>query len=353
MDENTRCRLLLDLREGFTEPQLRQAYHDMVKVWHPDRFAHDERLRQIAQEKLKVINGAYEFLLARLFEESIIPPSSTPSETPEDHAPGSRKYILPILCGILAIALVMAGAAFYFHKKQTVLNGPGNPSTTAAKPEASPQPVADSSNWEVLFDGSSVAHWRGFRSDSFPDQSWDSRNNILQTIEGAQPVDLITRDEYPDFELELEWRISRGGNSGILFHVSEDVEKPWQSGPEMQLLDDDQHPDGKNPKTSAGSLFDLIAPQNKHLNPVGDWNQTRVLVSGGHVEYWLNGTKVVEYELGSDSLKALIDNSQFRNQQSYARQKNGHIVLQSYESQVGFRNIKIRRLERPAPPDEP
>jgi hypothetical protein len=347
MEEDARCRMLLGLQEIYSEEQLRQAYHDMVKVWHPDRFAHDERLRHIAQDKLKEINGAYEFLLAKLFADSITPQTDANSDpgaqASDGGSPGSRSAILWTLGGILGGALLTAGA-LYFVK----IN-----SSTTRTPLKQTQPAADTSKWEVLYDGKSVEHWRGFKREGFPDRSWDFRDGVLQSVEGAEPVDLITRDKYQDFDLELEWRISPGGNSGIMFHVSEDAAKPWFSGPEMQILDDNQHPDGRNPKTSAGSLFDLIAPVNKELKPVGEWNLVRIHVAGPHVEYWLNGGKVVEYELGSDAFKALIAGSQFRDQQSYARQKTGRIVLQSYERQVSFRNIKIRRLDSVPTRDEP
>jgi len=332
----------LNLDEDFTESQLRQAYHDMVKVWHPDRFEHDERLRLIAQEKLKQINGAYEYLLARLFDENTHPSdtanSNPSSQAPEEPVPNRPQNIFRIICGILAVALMAGGIGFYIHKNRT--DSVKSISTAGVQSQSTTNQL----QWDILFDGSSVEHWRGFRHDNFPVQNWESRNDVLQTVDGAQSVDLITRNKYEDFELQLEWRISSGGNSGILFNVSEDVEQPWQSGPEMQLLDDEKHPDGRNPKTSAGSLFGVIAPQNKHLNPAGEWNQTRIVVSKCHVEYWLNGSKVVEYELGSDTFKSLVKDSQFANQPSYASQKTGHIVLQSYKSQVGFRNIRIRRL---------
>jgi hypothetical protein len=347
MEEDARCRLLLGLQEVHSEEQLRQAYHDMVKVWHPDRFEHDERLRQIAQDKLKEINGAYEFLRAKLFEDSMAPQvganADSGSQAAEEQTRGSRGVVLWTVCGVLGVALLAAGV-FFFVK----IN-----SATARMPVRQAQSAADTSKWEVLFDGKSVEHWRGFRRQTFPDQNWVVRDGVLQTVEGAEPVDLITRDEYQDFDLELEWRISPGGNSGIMFHVSEDAEKPWFSGPEMQLLDDDQHPDGRNPKTSAGSLFDVIAPVNKQLKPVGEWNPARIIVSGRHVEYWLNAVKVVEFDLESDALKALIAESQFRDLQGYAREKTGRIVLQSYKSQVSFRNIKIRRLSSPSAPEEP
>ncbi len=358
MEEDARCRLLLGLQEGHSEEQLRQAYHDVVKVWHPDRFPHDERLRGVAQEKLKEINGAYEFLRAKLFEDSLAPHCEAPSDS-QPHAPkepiaGTRHSGWWTICEVLGLALLAAGLFFFVNSNNSRRNaGPAREAAPVFAPVKGASPALDAAGWEVLFDGKSVEHWRGFRQEDFPDQNWEIRNSALQSTEGAERVDLITRDEYLDFELELEWRISTGGNSGILYHVSEDADEPWKSGPEMQIIDDDRNLDGREPKTSAGSLFGVIAPVNKHLNPVGEWNQTRISVAGHHVEYWLNGAMVVHYELESDEFKALVAKSQFRDDPIYARQRSGRIDLQSNYGQVAFRNIRIRRLASSPTLNEP
>jgi hypothetical protein len=201
-----------------------------------------------------------------------------------------------------------------------------------------------SSRWEVLFDGSGTEKWRGFKKDSFPASSWKVEDGALKTIPGEHGTDLITQNQYDNFELRLEWRIAPAGNSGIMYHVSEKFEEPWHTGPEMQVLDDNQHPDGKDPKTSAGALYDLIAPTNKELKPVGEWNKVRLMVKGNHVEHWLNGNKVVEYELGSPTLNGLIAKSKFKDMPRFAKEKTGHIALQHHHDEVWYRNIKIRRL---------
>lgn len=336
--------MLLGLQEGHTEEQLRQAHHDLVKVWHPDRFGHDGHLRQVAEEKLKEINGAYEFLRAKMFEESIAPHSELAPQPPQERTPGTGHSMAWTIFEVIGIGLVAAGLFFFVNKHQSTQKPSGQTAPASTK-EAS----TASAKWDVLFDGQSVEHWRGFRREDFPNQAWEIQNGILQTTEGTERVDLISRDEYQDFELELEWRVSAGANSGIMYHVSEGSEKSWMSGPEMQLLDDNGYPDGQEPKTSVGSLFGVIAPVNKHINPIGQWNQTRISVAGRHVEYWLNGGKIVEYELGSDAFKALVAESQFRDQPNYATQKTGRIVLQSYAGQVAFRNIMIRHLSPSSP----
>ncbi len=207
--------------------------------------------------------------------------------------------------------------------------------------------VTAKQKWQVLFNGKSTEAWRGFRRDSFPSKCWNEERGELKTIKDcdkADRIDIITKDTYQDFELELEWRISPGSNSGIIYLVSENEDESWKSGPEMQVLDDDKHPDGKNPKTSAGALYGLIAPTNKTLKPVGDYNKVRLVVRNGHVQHWLNGKKVVEYDLGSNMLKEFIAQSKFKDYPHFAQNRQGHIALQYHGDEVWYRNIRIRAL---------
>lgn len=196
--------------------------------------------------------------------------------------------------------------------------------------------------WQVLFDGKHTDHWRAYKGDCLPN-SWRLQDGVLKTVVG-NGKDIVTKEQYRDFELELEWRVTPGANSGLMYRVTEEFDEPWFTGPEYQILDDSRHPDGKNPKTTAASLYALIAAQNKTLKPVGEWNQTRLLVKGTHVEHWLNGGKVVEYELGSDALKALIAKSKFADKPKFMAQPTGHIVLQHHHDEVWYRNIRVRRL---------
>src|SRR5262245_35798546 len=199
-------------------------------------------------------------------------------------------------------------------------------------------------NWETLFDGKSTAKWRGYKRDAFPDKGWKAENGALKTIVGGDVVDIVTKEKYDNFELELEWKISPAGNSGVMYRVSEAFDEPWNTGPEMQVLDDAKHADGQNPKTSAGALYALVAPVNKTLKPVGEWNTTRIVVNGNHVEHWLNGKKVVEYELDSKALQDLIAGSKFSDKPRFAKEPSGYIVLQHHTDEVWYRNIRVRRL---------
>jgi hypothetical protein len=204
--------------------------------------------------------------------------------------------------------------------------------------------LAKKGKWKVLFDGKSAAAWRGFKQDAFPDKAWRIEGGTLKTVVGDQARDIITKEKYSDFELELEWKIAPGGNSGIIYLVTEDFDQTYKTGPEMQVLDDTKHADGKDPKTSAGSLFALLAPINKTLQPVGGWNKVRIVVQNSHVEHWLNGRKVLDYELGSDQLKTLIAASKFKAFPRFAQNREGFIALQNHGDEVWYRAIRIRSL---------
>ena len=199
--------------------------------------------------------------------------------------------------------------------------------------------------WRVLFDGKSTAEWRGFRRDSFPAKCWQLEKGSIKTVAGcdkSDQVDIVTREKYRNFELELEWRVAPGANSGIIYLISEDQDQTWKTGPEMQVLDDEKHPDGKKSSTSAGSLFDLIAPGSKTLKPVGEYNKARLVINNGHVEHWLNGGKILEYDLGSAAFKELIAKSKFKGFPRFALNSEGLIALQYHGGDVWYRKIRIR-----------
>lgn len=201
----------------------------------------------------------------------------------------------------------------------------------------------DNSKWTALFDGKSTEAFRGFKQESFPVQSWGVEAGALRSLP-TKEVDLVTRERFEDFELELEWKVAEAANSGIMFHVSEDEPETYMTGPEMQIVDDANTKDGKQPKNSAGSLYALLGPTNKRCHPAGEWNRVRLLVRGPHVEHWMNDVMILQYELGSEPLKALIADSKFKAWPRFAREKSGHIALQNHGGSVWFRNIRVRRL---------
>ena len=210
---------------------------------------------------------------------------------------------------------------------------------------ASPAPAA---GWTPLFDGASTSAWRGYNSPRFPDKCWAVTEGTLKTVpsKGAT-CDIITRRKYRDFELTLEWKVGAGGNSGILYRAAE-LPPPapiWHSAPELQILDDTAHPTA-TPQTLTGALYDLVAPEMKTLRPLGEWNEAGVVVHGNHVEHWLNGRKVLEYELGSADFKARIAASKFKDMPRFAVEKEGHIGLQHHGEEAWFRNIRVREIQR-------
>ena len=194
--------------------------------------------------------------------------------------------------------------------------------------------------WQLLFDGETTDRWRGFRRQDMP--GWMVEEGELRRVGGGG--DIVTTEQFDDFELKVDWKVQAGGNSGIMFRVSEEWDRTWKTGPEMQVLDDERHRDGRRPITSAGSNYALHAAAEGAVRPAEAWNEARILVNGGHVEHWLNGVKVVEYELWSDEWDELVAASKWDTLSGYGRQRRGHIALQDHGDWVAYRNIKIRPL---------
>ena len=179
--------------------------------------------------------------------------------------------------------------------------------------------------WEVLFDGTSTDAFRGWKSDSFPKEGWEIEpDGSLHAAHKSR--DIITRKQYTDFDLRLEWKLSRGANSGLMYRVKEQGGGPHSTGPEYQIIDDPRvH------KSSTASLYDMITPNDKaELKPAGQWNSTRIVVQNDNVQHYLNGELVVEYTWGSDDIKAKIQRSKFRNWKGFMQQETGHIGFQSH-----------------------
>jgi len=200
--------------------------------------------------------------------------------------------------------------------------------------------------WEVLFDGTSTAAFRQYRGTTFPSNNWMVVSNELRTIptNSANWINIITTNTYTDFELQLEWNASVDGNSGVFYRVDEAHNS---TGPENQIDDDATHPNGAVPVTSASSVFGLIAPTNKVLNPAGQFNAVRILIRTNHVEQWLNGSRVVEYQLNSPEFTRLVSTSRFSSDPFFGKVTNSGISLQQHDAAgtaVAFRNIRIRRL---------
>jgi len=184
--------------------------------------------------------------------------------------------------------------------------------------------------------------WRGYANEGWP-KGWKVEDGVLSRVGGGG--DIMTKDKYADFELNLEWKISKDGNSGILYRVRTGDDAPYYSGPEYQVLDNDGHQDGKNMSTSSGALYALYAPEEDFTKPVGQWNQARIVVKDNHVEHWLNGHRTAEAHLGSDEWNERVANSKFKDWEQFGKTAEGHIALQDHGNPVWYRNISVRSLE--------
>ena len=207
---------------------------------------------------------------------------------------------------------------------------------------AQPAAATSDAGWTTLFDGKSLAGWRAFKSET-PPPGWEVKDGIL--VHSGKGGDLMTVREFGSFELELDFKIAVGGNSGIMYRVVTDGDAPYWSGPEYQILDNERHRDAKNgPDRLTGANYDLIAPSAAASKPAGEWNTAKIVVRGSRVEHWLNGTKVVEYEFGSPEWTRLVSENKFKAWPIYGKAARGHIVLQDHGDVVEFRNIRIKDL---------
>ncbi len=260
------------------------------------------------------------------------------------------KSILTVVIGLLI-------GIFFEAKKEVVITVPEKAkvnSLTAAEKKA---------GWKLLFDGKTFDGWRGLGRDHVPEAHWKIEDGAIRKVNGdeVRPLpngsepdsgDLTTVETYENYELSFEWKILKAGNSGLKYNVSEKLSKKYGSGYsalgfEYQLLDDtDPKYDGKlKPSQFTASLYDMIPSKNAKPKPAGEYNQSRILINGNHVEHWLNGRKVVEYEFGSPDLLAAYRDSKFNKYEGFIDKKKGHIILQNHHDDAWFRNIKIRELK--------
>jgi hypothetical protein len=205
--------------------------------------------------------------------------------------------------------------------------------------------------WELLFDGESTKGWHGYNGQSL--EAWRVDDCSLMSVgtEGNygsdMRADLVTDHEFTNFELSLDWKATKGGNSGLMYGVVEDpkYDAAWKTGPEYQLLDDVGFPGKLEPWQLAGANYAMHLPnERKRLKPVGEWNTTRIVVNGSHVEHWLNGEKILEFERWNDEWQALRDSGKWKEAPDYGLAKTGRIVLQDHGSVFWFRNVKIRPM---------
>lgn len=211
--------------------------------------------------------------------------------------------------------------------------------------------------FKMLWDGKTTDGWRGARLDEFPDKGWEIKDGILTVLasggeESAAGGDIVTKDLYGNFELKLDFKLTEGANSGIKYYVDTDINKgPGSSiGLEYQILDDERHPDAKlgnhEGSRTVSSLYDLIqADTDKPINAIGEWNSARIVAKDNHIEHWLNGAKVLEYERKSPEYRKLVSESKYVKWPNFGEVDKGHILLQDHGDRVSFKNIKIRSIE--------
>ena len=229
-----------------------------------------------------------------------------------------------VLVGIACVALA------------AVPQGQGAQKAGAAAP-------AKAGPWKSLFDGKSLDAWRTYR-DAGPPEKWNISDGMMSKDGNAS--DLVSKEEFGDFELEFDWRIGEAGNSGVFYRGSEDEEAIYWTGPEYQLLDDIKARDKRTRNHCAGSVYDLYDAPEGHLKPVGEWNSTRIVAKGAHVEHWLNGFKMVEYELWSPDWEQHLAKSKFKDWPKYGRIKKGHFGIQgNHPGSLALRNIRVRELQ--------
>jgi len=197
--------------------------------------------------------------------------------------------------------------------------------------------------WRSLFDGTNTNAWRGYKQQAMP-AGWHIADGVLTKTGPAE--DIITRDQFGNFQLALDWKLSPGGNAGIFYRGTEEYDHVYWSAPEYQLLDDAGHPDGKSRLTSAGADYDLYPSPAGVVKPADQWNSTLIVVNGNTVQHWLNGQKLLEYELGSAEWTAKVKASKFAAYPNYGKAATGHIAIQGdHDGTLSIRNVRIRELK--------
>jgi len=217
----------------------------------------------------------------------------------------------------------------------------------AARADVPPNQLSDSQKadgWKLLFDGKTLSGWRGYKAEQVADQ-WKVVDGAL-TLTAGKAGDVMTVDEFADFEIAFEWKISTGGNSGVIYRVGLGEAASYKTGPEYQILDNKDAKDNKLENHLAGSLYDIGAGvPGDAAKPAGEWNSSRIVVKGWNIEHWLNDKQLVALDLGSEKGKAALQGSKFKDWPKFASLKKGHIAFQDHGDVVAYRSIRIRELK--------
>jgi hypothetical protein len=256
------------------------------------------------------------------------------------------------------------GKVYRFKDLRIRRLGGGERASSASAPPNTLTEAEQEAGWELLFDGTSFDGWAALGAEAIPEEHWKvvreggggaikkMESDNVPTAPDGQPLeggDIMTDRTYRDYELKWQWKLAKGSNSGVKYNVSEKrstASEPTRAalGFEYQILDDERHSDAEDSTHRASALYDLIrpAPEKKNLRPPGEWNQSRLVFDGMHGEHWLNGEKVLEYDLDSDRFAELFAESKYADVEDFAEKRSGHIVLQDHSDTVWYRNLKIR-----------
>ncbi|MEX2284827.1 MAG: DUF1080 domain-containing protein [Gemmatimonadota bacterium] len=205
--------------------------------------------------------------------------------------------------------------------------------------------------WRSLFDGATTNGWRGYRSQTMP-AGWQAIDGILTKTGNSR--DIVTTEQFADFELRFDWKLEPGGNAGLFYRATEEYDRIYWSAAEYQLLDDARAPDGRSRMTAAGAAHSIAPAPAGVVKPAGEWNSTRVIVNGPHVEHWLNDQKLFEFELWSPDWEARVKASKFRDYSNFGRARSGYIGFQGdHDGKLELRNLRIRDLNGSNPARQP
>jgi hypothetical protein len=240
-----------------------------------------------------------------------------------------------------AAAFLLVASAMSCATSMSASRGPSVTPAAAVAPNTLTT-AERQAGWRLLFDGRTTNGWKGYRSATVP-SGWRVVNGELAKDDATE--DILTAEQFGDFELSLDWKIGKGGNAGLFYRGTEEYERIYWSAPEYQLLDDPNARDGASRLTSAGAAYGLYPAPEGALKPAGEWNTTRIVARGSHVEHWLNGTKLLEYELGGPDWTAKVKASKFNDWPNYGKARRGHIGIQGdHNGTLALRNVKIREL---------
>lgn len=259
-----------------------------------------------------------------------------------------KKLIQLAITGIVALTMACGDNANTTTEENK--NDSADTATVAASIETLPNALSSeeaTAGWKLLFDGNSLNGWRSYQNKKT--DSWSVKDGTLY-CKGSDSdktdlrADMITNDQFENFDLSFDWKISPKGNSGLMYMVTEGSKAAYMTGPEYQIVDDIGFPSKLEDWQKTGANYAMDPAPAAAPNPVGEWNNSRVVVNKGHVEHWLNGKKIVEYELWSDKWKAEKAKGKWKDTPEYGMSKKGHIALQDHGSEAWFRNIKIKEL---------